>query len=248
MKQNIYDNEQFFNSFKALRESDDCYNELLEQPAMKKLLPDLHNKCVLDLGCGLGINCAEFVKLGARQVTGVDISKRMISQASKNNADDKITYINLPLEELGSVEGKYDFIYSSLCFHYVQDFGKLIGDVYSLLSCGGVLLFSQEHPVVTASAGFANKYITDDNGNKVFCFCNYQDEQTKRVEDWFDEGVIKYHRTFSTVINTLTASGFIIDKVIEPIPSAYALKKREGLSKEFIKPTFLIVKAIKAGE
>lgn len=57
MMQNIYDNTEFFSSYKALRESDDNYNILLEQPAMMALLPDLKNKTVIDLGCGFGDNC-----------------------------------------------------------------------------------------------------------------------------------------------------------------------------------------------
>lgn len=50
--QNIFDNEAFFNGYKALRDSDCNANDLIEQPAMRKLLPDLNGKTVLDLGCG----------------------------------------------------------------------------------------------------------------------------------------------------------------------------------------------------
>lgn len=243
MKQNIYDNEEFFNSYKSLRDSDDNYNVLLEQPAMKKLLPNLKNKRVLDLGCGFGINCMDFVKAGADYVMGIDISTKMLAVAKKDNYCDKIDYLNIPLENLDTVNGKFDLIYSSLSFNYIKDFNKLVSDIYSHLNAGGQLLFSQEHPIVTASAGIANKYIIDDNGNKVFCFCNYQNEEIRRVEKWFVEGVIKYHRTLSTVINTLCDNGFMIEKVVEPVPDDYALSIREGLKKEFIKPTFLIVKA-----
>lgn len=246
MKQNIYDNEHFFNSFKALRESDNCYNELLEQPAMMKLLPNLKNKAVLDLGCGLGINCIGFVKSGASKVTGVDISKRMIDAAKSKNADNKISYINLPLEDISALDTKFDFVYSSLCFNYIYDFNKLIKDIFDLLNDNGVLLFSQEHPIETASIDKSVDYLKDENDKEyAFCISDYQNERERRIEKWFVDGVIKYHRTFSTVINTLTDSGFIIEKVIEPVPDEYALNKRGGLIKEFIKPTFLIVKAVK---
>ncbi|MEG0692749.1 MAG: hypothetical protein RR444_06680 [Oscillospiraceae bacterium] len=50
--QNIYDNDEFFNDYYALRERDDCYNNLLEQPAMAEFIPDLQGKTILDLGCG----------------------------------------------------------------------------------------------------------------------------------------------------------------------------------------------------
>lgn len=56
-----FDNDEFFNSYKALRETDYNYNVLLEQPAMKELLPNLKEKTVLDLGYGFGVNCKEFI-------------------------------------------------------------------------------------------------------------------------------------------------------------------------------------------
>lgn len=52
MKQNIYDNPKFFESYHKLRSSKITYNDFVEQPALKALLPDLTGKRVLDLGCG----------------------------------------------------------------------------------------------------------------------------------------------------------------------------------------------------
>lgn len=243
MKQNIYDNEEFFSSYKALRETDDSFNVLLEQPAMKNLLPNLKNKTVLDLGCGFGDNCREFINEGAKSVVGIDISQNMLQIANTKNYNFNIDYKNMPLENLSDLDGKFDFVYSSLCFHYIKDFDKLIKDIADKVQPNGTLLFSQEHPVVTASAGIAGYYKIDDNGNKVYCFCNYQDEKSERTEKWYVDGVIKYHRTFATIMNTLVNYGFAIEKIVEPIPSEFALEKRAGLKKEFIKPTFLIIKA-----
>ena len=48
-RQNIFDNETFFNGYKALRESDCNANDLIEQPAMRKLLPNLNGKTVLEV-------------------------------------------------------------------------------------------------------------------------------------------------------------------------------------------------------
>lgn len=77
--QNIYDNDELFNSYKALRETDYNYNVLLEQPAMEEMIPNLKEKTVLDLGCGFGVNCKEFINLGAESVVGIDISKKMLN-------------------------------------------------------------------------------------------------------------------------------------------------------------------------
>lgn len=89
MMQNIYDNYTFFSNYKSLRETDNNYNVLLEQPAMINLIPDIKNKTVLDLGCGFGDNCKDFISIGAKNVVGIDISHNMfwrINRCSKLKA------------------------------------------------------------------------------------------------------------------------------------------------------------------
>lgn len=107
------------------------------------------------------------------------------------------------------------------------------------------MLFSQEHPIVTAIKNNGENYVKKLNGSiKRFLLNNFADISIRK-EKWFVDGVEKYHRTFSFIINTLIKCGFTIEAIDEPLPSEEALKTREGLKKEFIKPTFLIVKAKK---
>lgn len=245
MQQNIYDDSEFFENYKKTRLSDDSFNELLEQPAMKSMLPDLQGKSVLDLGCGFGFNCKEFILSGAKSVLGIDLSEKMISQANEYNKLDNITYRKMSMTDVDKLSEKFDFVYSSLAFHYIEDFELLVSKIYGVLNDNGVLLFSQEHPVVTAVKNNGNNYIKKLNGDiKGFLLNNYSD-MSIRKEKWFVDGVEKYHRTISCIINTLIKCGFLIEAVDEPLPSEDALKIRKGLEKEFIKPTFLIVKARK---
>lgn len=246
MSQNIYDNEKFFNGYRALRKTDTNYNVLLEQPAMKELLPDLTDKTALDIGCGFGINCIDFINSGARFVTGIDISKRMLSVATEQNSNENIEYVHMDMKEILSLNKKYDFVYSSLAFHYEQDFERLARDIYCLLNQGGRLLFSQEHPINTASQGVPGNKLLNlfANNRKEYILRNYN-IRGLRKENWFVEGVEKYHRTFADIINALCKAGFKIEEICEPLPSDEAIGKRTGLKKEFIRPTFLIVKAVK---
>lgn len=243
--QNIFDNKTFFNEYKALREREDNYNDLLEQPAMAKLLPELAGKAVLDLGCGFGHNCLDFVKRGAARVVGVDISQKMLEIANNECAHEKITYINMSMTDISAINEKFDLIYSSLAFHYVQDFEALIRDAFSALNSGGYLLFSQEHPIVTASADGEGHFNRNEKGEKIsYNFSNYN-QPGERKSTWYVDGVIKYHRTMGNIITTLAKAGFVIDTVAEPLPEEWAIEKRPGFAGEFIKPTFLIVKAKK---
>lgn len=245
MQQNIYDNDAFFNEYRALRETTANYNDLLEQPAMRQLLPNVKNQSVLDLGCGFGENCMDFVHRGADKVIGVDLSKNMLALVKQKNSSDKILYINMSMTEIAILHEKFDLIYSSLAFHYIQDLNALMRDAYQLLNNGGVLLFSQEHPVTTCSVNDLNHYIKNESGEAVaYSMSNYTDTGLRKTE-WFLDGVERYHRTFAQVINAVTDAGFCIQRITEPVPNSAALKARPGLKKEFIRPSFLIVQAVK---
>lgn len=243
--QNIFDNETFFEEYKTLRKRDDNLNDLLEQPAMVKLLPDLLGKSVLDLGCGYGHNCLDFIKRGATKVVGVDISQKMLEIARAESKNSKIEYINMSMTNVTSLNRKFDVIYSSLAFHYVEDFDSFAKDMFSILNAGGYLLFSQEHPIITATVNGKGHFNHDQNGNRVsYTFSNYN-QPGKREITWFVDGVIKYHRTLGNIITSLAKAGFVIDTVDEPLPEEWAIDKSPVMIEEWIKPNFLIIKARK---
>jgi len=221
--QNIYNNQDFFNGYFALRERDDNYNDLLEQPAMSELLPDLKSKSVLDLGCGYGHNCLDFVRRGAIRVVGLDISEKMLEIAKIESGDAKIEYVNMSMTEIDAITDKFDFIYSSLAFHYIEDFPKLIKSIYNLLNSGGQILFSQEHPIITATIDGKGHFNRDENGIRVsYTFSNYN-QSGKRVIHWYIDGVEKYHRPMGEILTDIAKTGFVIEGVYEPTPKEWAI-------------------------
>ena len=243
--QNIYDNDAFFEGYKALRDGDCNFNDLLEQPAMADLLPDLEGKAVLDLGCGYGHNCIDFIKRGASYVLGLDISEKMLSVSRNESANKNIEYIHMDMAEISKMSHKFDLTYSSLAFHYIEDFRKLSQDIYSLLNKGGYLLYSQEHPIMTATLDGNCHWNKDENGNKVsFTFSNYSQGGMRKVH-WYIDDVVKYHRPMGEIVTTLAKTGFVIEKLVEPIPKDWAIEKLPSIKKELLKPNFLIIKARK---
>lgn len=243
-KQNIYDNETFYEGYKGIRGKSGNANTLFEIPALMSLLPNLEGKRILDLGCGFGEHCKMFVEEGAQRVVGIDISEKMLSVAREENADSRIEYINMPMEDIGSLTEEFDIVISSLAFHYVEDFEGVVKNIYRLLSKDGVFIFSQENPIVTAHSG-GDRWTRDENGNKLhYNLTNYGIEG-ERDTVWFVDNVKKYHRMFSTVVNTLVDAGFTIKRMIEPIPDEELLKEYPDNRDLYHKPDFLLVKAEK---
>lgn len=245
MSQNIYDNDVFFKKYRELRNKKYNYNTLIEQPAIKALLPDLKGKAVLDLGCGYGENCIDFIKRGASAVVGVDISYKMLEVARKDNPSELVQYMLLDMNEIGSLTQKFDLVFSSLAFHYVKDFKKLLYDISVLLNDNGILLYSQEHPYTTAPK-VGPTWTKDEFGNKIHYNLSDYMHGGKRHSKWFIDNVEKYHRPISEVINSIISQGFIINNVVEPVPDEYALERRPDFIDEFDKTTCIIIKGIKA--
>ncbi len=241
-KQNVYDNEIFFDGYKRIRDNQANANNLFEIPALFSIMPDLTGKKVLDLGCGFGEHCARFIKEGAENVVGIDISEKMLEIARKENNHAKITYINMPMEDMEELEGQFDVVVSSLAFHYVEDFEGVVKNVYKKLSENGTFVFSQENPLCTCHSG-GDRWTRDVNGEKLFMNLSNYSVEGERESAWFIDNVKKYHRMFSTIVNTLVEAGFQIEKMLEPIPTEELLSMYPGYRDLYHKPDFLIIRA-----
>lgn len=240
--QNIYDNPDFFTGYKNLRQTNQGFNAQIEQPAIYSLLPDLKGRHILDIGSGFGDFCRFAVAQGAASVLGVDPSANMIADAKSLTIEENIQYLQVPIETFEHKDAALDIIVSSVAFHYVEDFDAVIQKIARWLKPQGVLVFSVEHPICTAYPGAQIQ--TDSEGQLFHPVYNYRDEVAFE-QNWFIEGVKKYHRTVSTYINTVINNQLTLVKVLEPMPSDTQIKEREKFSIHKIRPPLLVIKAMK---
>jgi SAM-dependent methyltransferase len=159
MTQNIYDNESFFAAYSRLPRSVSGLDAALEWPALRALLPALHGLRVLDLGCGFGWFCRWAREQGAASVLGVDVSERMLARAKAETHDPAISYSRADMERLDLTAGSFDLAYSSLALHYIENLAGLMATVRAAIVPGGKLIFSVEHPIVTAPPNRAGRWI-----------------------------------------------------------------------------------------
>ena len=243
--QNIYDNEKFYKDYRDMREKGLNANELIEIPIMKDMLPDLKGKRILDLGCGNGGMSKYFIEKGAKSVLAIDLSSNMINEAKEKNNAENITYVVLGMEDISKIVGKFDIVFSSLAFHYVKDYDKLVKDIYNLLDDNGILIYSQEHPIATASKYHKEmkSYIFLDE-KRYYVVSNYN-ENGERKMFWNVDGVIKYHRNFSYIINTLIQNKYNLLEVRESTASEEAIKLNSKYENQNDRPYFLFIKASK---
>lgn len=245
MAQNIYDNPEFFAGYSQLPRQVHGLDGAPEWPAVQSMLPDLTSKHVAELGCGFGWASRWMREQGAASVLGFDLSRNMIARAKADTMDPAIEYRIADIETLDLPEGAFELIYSALTFHYVEDFGRLIRMIYEALTLGGDLVFTIEHPVYMAAAH--PHWISDEGGRKTWPVNGYSVEGERRT-DWFAKGVVKYHRTLGTTLNTLIGAGFELRRIEEFAPTQDQIERMPELAEELERPMMLLVSAHKAKE
>ncbi|WP_375102739.1 class I SAM-dependent methyltransferase [Paenibacillus sp. RS8] len=242
MKQNKYDDTNFFSAYKQMPRSIGGLEAAGEWHVLKSLLPDLHNKSVLDLGCGFGWHCLYAREQQASSVIGVDISEKMLQEAREKTNDPAISYIQMPIEDIDFASEQFDVVISSLAFHYIESFEAICRKVHTYLKTGGSFIFSVEHPIFTSRN--EQDWYVDDQGKRLHWPVDHYQSEGLRETTFLTENVIKYHRTISTYFNDLIEAGFAIKAVREPKPSD-EMKNDPWMKDEDRRPMFLIISAEK---
>lgn len=230
------------------------YHSLYEKPAMYALLPNLKGKSVLSLGCGSGEDSRYLKQQGAAKSVGIDISPNMIAIATKSHPDCQFEVMNM--ERLNFDDASLDFAYSSLAIHYLKDWAPVFKEVFRVIKPGSSFLFSCGHPVTTALAITENSdetrirqlaRITNKRTNTVTIIGDYLSQRPVEELGAFD--VTTWHKPIGQIVSEITASGFLVQDFIEPVP----LPTMKNISsKDYDKlikiPEFMIFKLLKPSQ
>lgn len=210
--------------------------------SVKSAFPGCKGKKVLDLGCGYGWHCKYAAEQGAKEVLGIDMSEKMIAEAKKRNADEKITYKNGNLKDYEYPQQEWDVVVSNLVLHYIADLENIFQKVYQTLKPEGTFLFNIEHPVFTS--GVKQEWVYDEENKPLYW----------PVDDYFIEGerstqflgceVRKQHHTLTSILMGLLKVGFVLEAVEEAQPPK-EMMDIPGMTDELRRPMMLLVKVRK---
>lgn len=197
--------DDFADAYSAENESN-LFNAYYERPAMLGLLGDVAGRRILDAGCGSGPLSAALRVKGA-VVTGVDASAAMVELARRRlgaDADVRVADLGAPLP---FADAEFDDVVASLVLHYLEDWALPLAELRRVLTPGGRLLVSVNHP-----CAFAIVYPEAD----YFAVTKYSEDYT------FDGRVTWltfWHRPLHAMTDAFTAAGFRIVSVSEPPPA-----------------------------
>ncbi|WP_293712212.1 class I SAM-dependent methyltransferase [uncultured Parabacteroides sp.] len=115
-----------------------CYHDpekityILEHTTLHKGLK------ILDVGCGTGILEQYLLTYSPTHITGIDISPRMIDQASSKYAVNTVDFRSMDIMDLK--DERFDFIIAYSVFPHFEQPEKLIAHLAELLTPGGELV------------------------------------------------------------------------------------------------------------
>ena len=143
-------------------------------------------------------------------------------------------------EELDDLEEKFDVITSSLAFDYVENFERLMKQIYSHLNENGKCVFSMSHPISTAYDGTFDRYTRTETGERLYANLRNYGIEGKRVIHWVVDEYELYHRTISTLINDIVSAGFIIEECQESkVPESIREKRTDMFGGVIHQPDFI---------
>ena len=209
------------------------YNALYERPAMLELLPDIRGLRILDAGCGSGWYAEQLLNRGAL-VTAIDASAAMVDYA-KVRLDKNPSASNLSLKvadlanRLPFDDDSFDGVISPLVLHYMRDFRPALKEIRRVLTRGGWLQFSTHHPAADAELFKTRNYFATEHV----------------VDHWDWVGRVEFfRRSLTELVNSVIESGFVIDRIVEPVPTAeFRRQKPDSWERLMNQPEFIIVKA-----
>ncbi|MCM3781669.1 class I SAM-dependent methyltransferase [Neobacillus mesonae] len=243
MKQNKYDDSDFFDEYSRMSRSSSGLKAAGEWPVLQKMLPDLRGKKVLDLGCGYGWHCRYARGLGAEYVLGIDISQKMLARARSMTEDEGIEYRHLAIEDIEVSKESFDVVISSLALHYIESYELVCKKVFEALSADGHFVFSVEHPMFTALPG--QDFYYDKDGIKLHWPVDDYHHEGLREAIFLGHPVSKYHRSIETYVNELLTAGFRLTRLSELKPTEEMLQNNHTYKEELRRPMFLLISAIK---
>jgi len=226
--------------------NESIYHSFYEKPAMRKLVPSVKGKRVLSVGCGSGEDTVYLKKLGAVESIGIDISEGLIKIAKNDYPGCNFSVMDM--EKLNSPDNYFDFIYSSLAIHYLENWTRALKQIYKTLKPGSFFLFSCRHPISSAMESRTEgdisfhdlSYKKDRKEGTIEITGDYLRHRPIKGAHW---NVTAWHKSFGEIVSEIVASGFIIKDVVEPMPLDEMKKISRAKYKKLNKiPYFLIFK------
>ena len=129
----------------------------LEERILRRILPDIKGKDVVDVGCGTGRWLTYLSDAGAVSLLGLDSSKAMLEVArGKQLANTRLVHAELPVVPVKS--NSTDLVIASFVVGYVVDLETCASELARIVRSDGDLFISDMHPQTAETLGWRRSF------------------------------------------------------------------------------------------
>ncbi len=171
---------------------------------------DLSGRDVLEIGCGAA-QCSRYLALRGVNVAASDLSQEMLKNAERLNSDagTQFPLIHADARSLPFEPESFDVVFTSFgVLPFVPNLADVHREVARLLRPSGTWVYSAMHPV--------RWMFPDDPTRKGMGVRHSYFDHEPYLERGGVLDYAEFHHTLADHMNSLSDSGFIVDKVIEP--------------------------------
>ena len=192
-------------------------------PALRAMLPDPGPGPVIDVGCGEGRGARELLKLGYRQVIGVERSPTLAAAASAGRP--WVPVLLADAARLPIADGCADLVLACMSLLDMDDLDAAVREIGRVLRPGGRLCLAVVHPFNSAQDG-------DTMPTPSFRVTQPYLEERRYIDEMERDGLAmtftSMHRPLSAYTAALFAEGMAITALTEagggPVPWLLALR------------------------
>ncbi|KXH76740.1 MAG: hypothetical protein AM326_06635 [Candidatus Thorarchaeota archaeon SMTZ-45] len=141
---------------------DHVRNNLLEFTRTAfSMIPPIDNPCILDIGCGTGVQTIELAKISNGKVTAIDIDAKALDilrhKAKDAGVSDRISIMELSMLKLNNLNEIYDIIWAEGSI-FIVGFENGLRDWKRLLTRDGFLVVHDEDTDVDTKLQLIEKH------------------------------------------------------------------------------------------
>ena len=217
----------------AMEPDGDFGRRHLLNPALLRMLGDVHGQRILDAGCGHGYLSRMLAGRGAH-VTGVEPAQALYDYTTEKETEEPrgIRYVQADLCQLPELNGPFDAVVANMVFLDIPDWAGAMKACVDALAPGGLFLFSIIHPCFEQLSS------------------SWREHGEYRIREYFAEYEIpgpygsNFHRPLSAYLNELARLGCRLCEMAEPaLDPAVAVTAGRDAEAYVHLPNFLVVAA-----
>jgi ubiquinone/menaquinone biosynthesis C-methylase UbiE len=222
--------------------TDISYHRILI-PTIMRLIGDITNKRVIDVGCGSGYLTAKLAGKSSYAL-GVDPSEEMIKIAEREYGNfPQVKFFNKSIEDFSKhySDVPFDVAVSNMSLITIPNLDEALKAISSVLLTKGILAINITHPC------FYNQYRKYESARTFQYHIPHAQKGSFIISNdsrGLPSSTTHFHRPLQEYFRSLRAASFTVDELVEPHPTPEVEKL---YPKPWKLPHFLSLRCIKTG-